>query len=69
MCSGGLDVRNAIQFDGGSVMAAKCETCPMRLKAEKNPNGFLAKLWRWHTKWCPGWRAYQRQIEQAKGKN
>ncbi len=50
-------------------MAAKCETCPMRLKAEKNPNGFLAKLWRWHTKWCPGWRAYQRQIEQAKGKN
>ncbi len=31
-----------------------CETCPMRKKAEANPKSFMARLWRWHTKWCPG---------------
>jgi hypothetical protein len=31
----------------------------MRRKAEAAPNGFMARLWRWHTRWCPGWKAYQ----------
>ena len=43
-----------------------CETCPMRKKAEENPNAFMARLWRWHTRWCPGWKAYQAYLaEQA----
>jgi len=26
----------------------------------------MSRLWRWHTKWCPGWKAYQRELgEQA----
>ena len=37
----------------------RCASCPMRLKAEEKPHSFLAKLWRWHTGWCPGWKAYQ----------
>jgi hypothetical protein len=36
-----------------------CETCAMRKKAEANPKTLLARLWRWHTGWCPGWKAYQ----------
>ena len=44
-----------------------CETCPMRKKAEANPKAFLSRLWRWHTGWCPGWKAYQAHLaEQAK---
>lgn len=44
-----------------------CETCPMRQKADDNPQSFMARLWRWHTKWCPGWKAYQAHLaEQAK---
>jgi hypothetical protein len=35
-----------------------CETCPMRRKAEENPRTLMARLWRWHTGWCPGWKAY-----------
>jgi hypothetical protein len=31
-------------------------------KAESNPNTFMARLWRWHTGWCPGWKAYQAQL-------
>jgi len=40
-----------------------CETCPMRLKAEKNPKSLMARLWKWHTTWCPGWKAYQKSLE------
>ncbi|MCB9423412.1 MAG: hypothetical protein H6667_26690 [Ardenticatenaceae bacterium] len=36
-----------------------CEECPLRKKAEANPKLFVARLWRWHTRWCPGWKAYQ----------
>ena len=39
-----------------------CENCPMRKKAEQNPKSFLSRLWRWHTGWCPGWKAYQAHL-------
>ncbi len=39
-----------------------CATCPMRAKAEANPRTFLARLWRFHTKFCPGWKAYQKAL-------
>lgn len=40
----------------------RCETCPMRQKAEAKPKSFAARLWRWHTTWCPGWKAYQADL-------
>lgn len=39
-----------------------CETCPRRVKAEANPKTLMARLWRWHTGWCPGWKAYQAHL-------
>ena len=41
-----------------------CETCAMRQKAEENPKSFMARLWRWHTRWCPGWKEYQTQLQE-----
>lgn len=41
-----------------------CETCTMRKKAEANPKSFMARLWRWHTGWCPGWKAYQAHLAE-----
>lgn len=44
-----------------------CETCAMRQKAEANPQKWTSRLWKWHTTWCPGWKAYQRHLaEQAR---
>jgi len=40
----------------------KCATCPMRLKAEAKPKAFFARIWKWHTSWCPGWKAYQESL-------
>ena len=42
---------------------SKCADCPIRRKAEARPNSFLARLWRWHTTWCPGWKAYQKELQ------
>lgn len=36
-----------------------CETCPIRRRAQAKPRSLIARLWRWHTTWCPGWKAYQ----------
>ena len=41
-----------------------CETCGLRKRAEANPKGLMARLWRWHTTWCPGWKAYQRHLAE-----
>ncbi|MBI9046749.1 MAG: hypothetical protein JEZ06_19830 [Anaerolineaceae bacterium] len=44
----------------------KCADCPMRQKAETNPDKFLSKVWKWHTGWCPGWKAYQKSLDENK---
>jgi hypothetical protein len=37
----------------------RCATCGIRRRAEANPNSVMARVWKWHTGWCPGWKAFQ----------
>ena len=46
-----------------------CESCQFRAKAEQRPNSFLGRLWRWHTKWCPGWKSYQRWLAEREAQS
>jgi len=39
-----------------------CDKCPFKKFAERHPANLLIRLWRWHTGWCPGWRAYQKKL-------
>lgn len=41
-----------------------CESCYFRRYSERKPHSIVARLWRWHTKWCPGWKAYQRDLAE-----
>lgn len=41
-----------------------CEDCPIRSRAERKPDSIIARLWRWHTTWCPGWKAYQESLAE-----
>ena len=50
------------------VKVHNCETCRFKAMAEKKPDSILAKLWRWHTGWCPGWKAYQKQLRERAGR-
>jgi hypothetical protein len=43
-------------------MESNCANCKIRRRAEAKPNSFFSKIWRWHTKWCPGWKAYQEEL-------
>jgi hypothetical protein len=44
-------------------IASNCQTCGLRARAEKKPQTLFARLWRWHTTWCPGWKAYIRELD------
>jgi len=41
-----------------------CESCLLRRYSDKHPGSILARIWRWHTGWCPGWKAYQKSLQQ-----
>ncbi len=36
----------------------KCSGCPLRAVYDKKPKSFMARFWRWHINFCPGWKAY-----------
>jgi len=42
-----------------------CQDCAWRKKSEEKPKSFMAKLWKWHTGWCPGWKAYQKSLAES----
>jgi hypothetical protein len=44
---------------------SRCEKCAIRRKAEEKPRSLIGILWKLHTYICPGWRAYQRSLNQA----
>ena len=46
-------------------MQSGCETCFFKKYVDRNPNSWVARLWRWHTGWCPGWKAYQRKLAET----
>jgi len=55
----------AEQKENPHIEEMRCATCAIRQKAEANPNSFMARIWRWHTGWCPGWKAYQEALAKA----
>jgi hypothetical protein len=45
---------------------ARCETCKLRAKYDKNPKSLLGRFWKWHIGWCPGWRSYVKSLPDDK---
>jgi hypothetical protein len=42
-----------------------CATCGIRKRAEAAPGSFWSHIWKWHTGWCPRWKAYQKALAEA----
>jgi len=40
----------------------RCESCSLRARYDGNPRSILGRMWKWHTRWCPGWKAYLRSL-------
>ena len=53
----------------GGTMAnrsdVKCADCPMRARYDRDPKALLSRIWKWHTKWCPGWKAYLASLPEG----
>ncbi|MBN2062811.1 MAG: hypothetical protein JW882_20580 [Deltaproteobacteria bacterium] len=41
-----------------------CSDCPFRARYDSNPRSILGRLWRWHIRWCPGWKSYIRSLDE-----
>lgn len=41
----------------------KCEDCGWRKHYERKPKSILGRIWKWHTGFCPGWKAYQESLK------
>lgn len=37
---------------------SNCENCAMRAKYDRVPDSLLGRFWKWHTRFCPGWKSY-----------
>ena len=44
------------------MAAGNCEKCAFRARYDRNPRSLLGRLWRWHTGFCPGWKAFLRSL-------
>jgi len=44
------------------MAAIPCTKCRMRARYERSPRSLLGRLWKWHTGWCPGWKAYLKSL-------
>jgi hypothetical protein len=42
-----------------------CPRCSLRAKYDKNPRSLAGRFWRWHIKWCPGWKAYIKSLNEG----
>jgi hypothetical protein len=45
-----------------------CSNCPIRKLAMKQPQSIFARIHRWHCRWWPGWKAYQKFLVASRVK-
>lgn len=46
----------------------KCPECPMKARYDRDPKSLLSRIWKWHTKWCPGWKSYLASLPEDERK-
>ncbi len=41
-------------------LAEICNSCPLCNYARRNPQKLISKIVRWHGRWCPLWRSWEK---------
>ncbi len=39
-----------------------CATCRLKARYDASPRSLTGRLWKWHIRWCPGWRSYLKTL-------
>ncbi len=47
-------------------MAIPCENCKMRAAYDRNPGSLIGRFWKFHIKFCPGWKMYLKSLPEDK---
>lgn len=42
----------------------KCAKCKLRAQYDKDPRSFVGRFWKWHIRFCPGWKNYIKSLEK-----
>jgi hypothetical protein len=42
-----------------------CSKCFIRARYDRNPKSIIGRLWRWHIRFCPGWKSYMKSLEET----
>ena len=43
-----------------------CENCGMKAKYDQNPKSLLGRIWKFHIKFCPGWKMYLKSLTEER---
>jgi hypothetical protein len=41
-----------------------CPDCKLRARYIRKPKSLLGRFWRFHTHFCPGWKAYMASLNE-----
>lgn len=39
-----------------------CAHCSLRAQYDQNPKSLKGRFWRWHIRFCPGWKGYMESL-------
>jgi hypothetical protein len=45
---------------------SNCENCKLRAKYDIRPKSLLGRFWKWHIRFCPGWKSYIESLDEEK---
>ncbi len=43
---------------------SNCASCGLRAKYDAKPKSLLGRFWKWHIKFCPGWKQYLASLSE-----
>jgi hypothetical protein len=46
------------------MLTHHCSHCSFRARYDRNPASLLGRLWKWHIRFCPGWRGYLKSLPE-----
>lgn len=46
------------------LIAKRCENCPLCRRAREKPDTLFGKVMKFHGKFCPFWRAWEKEYGQ-----
>ncbi len=51
-------------MSANATKPAGCANCArMEQKYKENPRSFWVRVWKWHSGWCPGYKAHRKAVE------